>query len=84
MARARDSLTSVASATSLVQVASTHPDLCPSNRTNKNPSAFHGSFQFSSSGFPVVGNQHKRGDCGDSRGRDLRDQSKPDACDGLV
>lgn len=31
-----------------------------------------------------MGNQYRRGDCGDSRGRDLGDLSKPVARDGLV
>lgn len=31
-----------------------------------------------------MGNQYRRGDCGDSRGRDLGDLSKPIARDGLI
>lgn len=46
-----------------------------SSHLNDNPP--HGSFHFSSPSYTAAGDQHRRGNHGNPRGRDLGDQSKP-------
>ena len=61
----------------------THTKPLISSQPSNYPLNPQGSFQFLSPSSATVGNQLRRGHCGDSRGRDHGDQNNSNAREGL-